>query len=1062
MHHHNKNYIELLKKYKIAHISTNLKYDLTNNRKIMIPPSGWQKTTFNNSSYDPSKNAIMQLCGSISNILVIDIDGLEHPTNKYLSTLCLQDCQFYNRTRKGYHFFFTYDPIFIDSQSIKFENDSTNSGIDLLSNNRNSLYGYYYIGNQLIKYENIKNNPIQPMTSTIKEALLEIFSRSNIPLKKGRPLKKYPNAIITLKNTFPKTSYYDIQTIDSLINCINVKYFNNFNDWFVITMIIKHINNSQESFNIFTKYSRSIPKYSNTTDQELLHMWNSIKYNIHFNPTIILYMARRDNKTLFNKIKLEWLNFNNTYKYEIINQNFLSFNTIYHPYIQHSKVIGIKSQYGTGKTQLISNIIHLPEYLQHDKRILFITPRVSLAYSFLSTFKNFEHYKAIDTYDLHNVNKLIIQIDSLYRIQNVNHTYGSNNDDIIKEELQEYMNNNNIFTQQTNFNYDIVILDEIESLLFHLSYEKLSSYNIYNILLNICNNSKKIIALDGDLSDRSYSFLKAIKQDSEPKIIHNEYKVQPKHFIFTNCQESFNEKIINDLQNNKNIVIISMSLDISEYYYELLKNEYNVILHNSNQNNKEILTDINTNWKSARVLIYTSVIESGCDFNQKWFDTCYVILSCKSTVPRALMQMLSRVRHFTSNIIHIYTNKIPFYEFQYPYTYEEIKMSTFKQYLLPDNTLSTLNQILCYNYTENINKNYFITVLTNLLRMKGHTYEYVRIDKSKKIKHIDNIYQEIADAPIIKNSDELKLYEEQIKLNPLNCKLIRQYNCIHKKINLCKIWNLNPDELIEEDVKLFYHKTSSLYKFESFIKKISYDLLIQPKNSSLSQKNIITSKHLYINQIISKFRIKHRDDFKFSIDCGITDEGRKKKKKENPNKINRITFLQIIKELKSLITNTEFRQIWNLPKIKKDISDKETIENIKKVISEFGFVLMNVDIVNRILENRKSKFKKDTYYYIDLNNGLIDFYQRKTYDDVDYIMTIVNDFVENNILENDIDYVSMTIVDDSTEAPNIISDAGDVDHGNYQVSDGQDYIYNSDQEEVVDFDQESRYFINNN
>ena len=97
-------YIKKLRQYKIPHLSITINYDTTTNRKQAIHPPGWQRTTFNNSHYTPTKNAILQLTGENAGIVAIDIDGIENTTNQRIMNLCLQSCQFYNKTRKGYHF----------------------------------------------------------------------------------------------------------------------------------------------------------------------------------------------------------------------------------------------------------------------------------------------------------------------------------------------------------------------------------------------------------------------------------------------------------------------------------------------------------------------------------------------------------------------------------------------------------------------------------------------------------------------------------------------------------------------------------------------------------------------------------------------------------------------------------------------------------------------------------------------------------------------------------------------------------------------------------------------
>ena len=79
-----KEYIELLNNWQIVHHSVNITYDNATQRKVCYPPPAWQKLTFELSCFKPFMNSIIQLTGKPSNILAIDIDGLNNPINQLL------------------------------------------------------------------------------------------------------------------------------------------------------------------------------------------------------------------------------------------------------------------------------------------------------------------------------------------------------------------------------------------------------------------------------------------------------------------------------------------------------------------------------------------------------------------------------------------------------------------------------------------------------------------------------------------------------------------------------------------------------------------------------------------------------------------------------------------------------------------------------------------------------------------------------------------------------------------------------------------------------------------
>jgi len=265
-----KKYVNILRQWKIAHKSVILTYDTLTNTKKCIHPFGWQKNTFENSTYEPNKNALIQNTGNISNIIVVDVDGIDHPTNKLIIDICMKYCKFFNKTKKGYHFFFQYTDIFSKSQSIKYINDSTNTGsqsapglasapgLDLKSNGGCVYYGSYYIGDSIIKYENQMATDIVPIPTILIKELQQLFDKSNVNINKQRKTPKYPHTITNSTHDFPNTTVIDIDTLNKLIACFPPSYFTNYDDWIAICFLIKHTNHTEPAFQIFYKYSKSI------------------------------------------------------------------------------------------------------------------------------------------------------------------------------------------------------------------------------------------------------------------------------------------------------------------------------------------------------------------------------------------------------------------------------------------------------------------------------------------------------------------------------------------------------------------------------------------------------------------------------------------------------------------------------------------------------------------------------------------------------------------------------------------------------------------------------------
>ncbi len=162
-----------------------------------------------------------------------------------------------------------------------------------------------------------------------------------------------------------------------------------------------------------------------------------------------------------------------------------------------------------------------------------------------------------------------------------------------------------------------------------------------------------------------------------------------------------------------------------------------MIIHNSIQNNKEILNDVNKNWL-CDLLTFSPTIEAGIDFNvTNYFDKCYVMISFGSTTPRGLNQMMNRIRQYNDNNVLCYIGKMKWKTNDLLMRYDEMRLNKYKNIVL-----SNLVKVLIHNDVEKYNStNFFITVMTQMITDKGNTYEYLD-DKTKMKITKDEITRE--------------------------------------------------------------------------------------------------------------------------------------------------------------------------------------------------------------------------------------------------------------------------------------------------------------------------------
>jgi hypothetical protein len=564
-----------------------------------------------------------------------------------------------------------------------------------------------------------KNSYLEYLTSknyirTTDEQLFMDTSLINIPLNHNLVNYIIPKNLQIKTQKIPKNKKHYIDDItkinnDNIISLDYLKQFvdllnpiraDDYNEWLNIGMCLYNCNPNVESFNLWHEFSKKSPNYDGIDICK--YKWSTFRFS-NLSIASLKYKVRKDSPEEYAKLntfedpKYHTIKFNQQYlmdkndkiknKNNIVTQNIDKWITN-----DNIKTLVIKSPYDTGKTTVLKSIIE--EYV--FKRILFITYRQSLTDNFYGIFKNYKVKSYLDG-DYH-ADRIICQIDSLKKLLIV----------------EDYINDEEIEIPS----YDLVICDEIESSLAHFNSSTIADKeDLFNYTKSILDNSKKIICLDGDFSNRSYEFVKEL---GEHIILENTVKKNNKHFIFTDDRKRFDYLISDDLKNGKNVVIISMSANDAKFYYSHFTNnqdihdedllnliedeikedliqdnfietekvvkiiqkdthqtfKYRVILHCSDRDDKlkKCLKKVEEFWIKCQLLIYSPSIIAGVSFDIKHFIKMYIILSPKSCSPRDLMQMTARIRKLEDNNIIIYLNKLPFREVAYFYNVKEVEL----------------------------------------------------------------------------------------------------------------------------------------------------------------------------------------------------------------------------------------------------------------------------------------------------------------------------------------------------------------------------------------------------
>jgi hypothetical protein len=327
--------------------------------------------------------------------------------------------------------------------------------------------------------------------------------------------------------------------------------------------------------------------------------------------------------------------------------------------------IGILSRYGSGKTQLLINIIKAKEF----KRVCFLSCRRALSYEIESVFKELGFKNYLNKTDVNYMcDKFIVQYESIHKIFNAYAQYYEN----------EYTD--------SKVYYDLLILDELETILNHTISPTHNDNNFINFkkLYTLCINSPKVICLDGDLSSRGKYFINAI---SEKNLIINNTDVIEKNFIVYECYEKYVDLIMDDMENNRKIFFSCMTKKHAEDYEKKIKVKYpdlkTKIIHGDmdDEEKQMILKDVNGQFIKYDVVFITPAVDVGVNFDPKdkdgnsiiHFDKVYGIIG-QSTCPRAFLQQLARIRNPRDDKnIYILNSEFRYNETPDFFTFKEIK-----------------------------------------------------------------------------------------------------------------------------------------------------------------------------------------------------------------------------------------------------------------------------------------------------------------------------------------------------------------------------------------------------
>ena len=295
------------------------------------------------------------------------------------------------------------------------------------------------------------------------------------------------------------------------------------------------------------------------------------------------------------------------------------------------KTLCLESCMGTGKTTLERALL---QEAFPGKRVLIVTYRQSLALELQRKLGDlgFANYMDVNgsMHDRETYPRVICQLDSLARLDEVE-------------------------TPQ----FDLVILDEVESLLRHFSSATLGApLATMRRLVGIMRCAGHVLAMDANLGAATHGFLE--RASMTKRTLVNAYRPPSKTYWVNEHVKPWLSRIVADLRAGKNVVVASMSTEaLNDVRTSALEagvvTDDDILIHTSktDDNVKRQLVNVDELWSQYRLVMYSPTIEAGVDMSRPHFDTMYVYCCRHSTSPMGVAQMTGRARALRDLNVHL-------------------------------------------------------------------------------------------------------------------------------------------------------------------------------------------------------------------------------------------------------------------------------------------------------------------------------------------------------------------------------------------------------------------------
>lgn len=431
----------------------------------------------------------------------------------------------------------------------------------------------------------------------------------------------------------PNTEY-EVSYLTQLCDCISIK---SWTDYTSCQSLIFSLLSAGASAELIHRYTSKAKNYSFKWVNEYVRRYNPSK-NKHSIGTVKLF-AKQDNPEQYQLLKRDRVysaqlgktmfeEMTRLTEDENTKKNWCDENGFLKQF-PLAKTVAVKSQMGTGKTFRLKEACTASPFNGGVSKVLVVSARQTFTTHICAELKTFTDYRSIKG-DTIKEDKAVVQLQSLWKCG----------------EMEPR---------------DLLMLDEVESILASLSPNRTHKHYVETIGVfeKLVRTSKRVIAMDAFLTDRTMEMLRTLRGDVE--LIINPTQPYKRTATLVNEKELYGN-IQKKLGEGKRLIAVWGAKAKGKSFHSILPSSVKQVLYTGDSDAKikeTHLADVDKYWAEQQLVGYTATITVGINYNGPKFDEACLYATPWSCSSRDYIQCLHRARKLNNNHITAYISPDP-------------------------------------------------------------------------------------------------------------------------------------------------------------------------------------------------------------------------------------------------------------------------------------------------------------------------------------------------------------------------------------------------------------------